>query len=398
MDTFVARQPIFSNKKEIYAYELLFRSGLSNAFPDIDGAKATTSLLSSSFFTSGIDRISGGKLSFINFNEELLLSGYPEMFPSSKIVIEVLEDVAPDESIISAISGLTEKGYIVALDDFVYEEKFDKLIDFADIIKIDFLMLDNEQLRSMVAELKKFNCKLLAEKIETYEDFELASEMGFDYFQGYFFAKPEILQNKEISANSIALFRLLDEVNRESLDTAKVEELLQQDVSTSFKLLNFLNSAHFSRLQPVTSIRQAIAFLGAAGLQKFVSLVAIGQISSEKPNELIRTSILRARFLEQLGLHSKSNSGELFMLGLFSLIDAMLDRKMEEILQTIPLSDLVVAALGENRGAYYPYLELVQSYEAGHWEKFEQNLELLNISSDIVVDYYLDAVAWAESF
>ncbi len=398
MDVFVARQPIFNKKKEIFAYELLFRSGMSNAFPDIDGSKATTSLLSSSFFTSGIERISGKKRSFINFNEQLLLNGYPLMFPQGSIVVEILETVLPTEDVVRAVAELKEAGYTIALDDFIYEKQFDCLIELADIIKIDFLMQDREKVRGMASELKKFRCRLLAEKIETYEDFALASAMGFDYFQGYFFAKPEVLKNKEITANSMALFKLLDEVNRDNPDTKKIEGLLQQDVSTSFKLLSYLNSAHFYRLQPVSSIRQAMAFLGARGLQKFVSLVVIGQISSEKPGELIRTSILRARFLEQIGALAKTNSGELFILGLFSLLDAMLDREMTDLLSIIPLSDKVIAALGYGRGEYFPYLEIARFYEAGDWKQFETSLETLHISSEVVVDAYLDAIVWAESF
>lgn len=398
MDVFVARQPIFNKKKEIFAYELLFRTGLSNAFPDIDGSKATTSLLSSSFFTSGIERISGGKRSFINFNEQLLLNRYPAMFPKENIVVEILENVAPTEDVIKAVRELKEDGYTVALDDFIYEEQFDSLIELADIIKIDFLMQDKEKVKTMTDGLKKFQCKLLAEKIETYDDFALASAMGFDYFQGYFFAKPEVLQNKDILANNMALLQLLDEVNRDEIDTRKVEELLQQDVSTSFKLFNYLNSAYFSRIQPVSSIRQAMAFLGAKGLQKFISLVVIGQLSSEKPGELIRTSILRARFLEQIGIQAEADSGELFMLGLFSLLDAMLDREMKELLRSIPLSEKVKSALGNNYGEYAPYLELVKGYETGNWAQFEKSLATLNVMPEVVVDAYLDAIGWAESF
>lgn len=398
MDVFVARQPIFNTKKEIYAYELLFRTGMSNAFPDVDGNAATTSLLSSSFFTTGIDKISGGKLSFINFTEELMLKKYPEMFPPDKIMIEILEDVQATPEIVSATRYLKEKGFQLALDDFVYDDSFHELLELADIIKIDFLLTPMDEVETMVETLGKYNCKLLAEKIETYEEFEKAKELGFVYFQGYFFSKPEILKNKDISSNQFAILNLLNEVNKEDFDISNIENLMNQDVSTSYKLLNYLNSAFFNRLQPISSIRQAIAFLGARGLRQFISLIAIGQLSSEKPNELIRTSIIRARFLELLGDKLKKDGSELFMLGLFSLIDAMLDNTMEKLVEKMPLSDAVSQALVSRSGELFPCLEIIESYESGDWEKFENHMKQFDISLETVVENYLEAVGWADSF
>lgn len=398
MDVFVARQPIFNVKKEIYAYELLFRTGMSNAFPDVDGNTATTSLLSSSFFTTGIEKISGGKISFINFTEELMLRKYPEMFPPDKIMIEVLEDIKPTPEIVSATSYLKEKGYQVALDDFVYEESFHELLELADIIKIDFLLTPIDEVEEMVKTLGKYKCKLLAEKIETYEEFEKARKMGFVYFQGYFFSKPEILKNKDISSNQFAILKLLNEANKEDFDIGNIENLMNQDVSTSYKLLNYLNSAFFNRLQPISSIRQAIAFLGANGIRQFISLIAIGQLSAEKPNELIRTSIIRARFLELLGLELKKDGSELFMLGLFSLIDAMLDNTMDNLVEKMPLSDAVSEALVKRQGELYPYLLIIETYETGEWESFEKHVQAFELSIEKIVNNYLDAVGWADSF
>ncbi|PID76501.1 MAG: hypothetical protein CSB24_06270 [Deltaproteobacteria bacterium] len=398
MDVFVARQPIFTVKKEIYAYELLFRTGLSNAFPDIDGNTATTSLLSSSFFTVGIEKISGGKLSFINFTEKLLLKKYPEMFPKDKIMIEVLENVNPTDEIVNACREMKENGYLLALDDFVYEESFTELIKLADLIKIDFMLTPRDKVEQMVAALSRYNCQLLAEKIETYEEFEAAVKMGFVYFQGYFFAKPEILQNRDISPNHLAAAKLLEEVNREEFDTDQIEKLVSQDVSISYKLLNYLNSAFFNRLQPVSSIRQAIAFLGAKNLRKFISLVVIGQLSADKPGELIRSSIIRARFLEMMGETGGLDGSELFMLGLLSQIDAMLDSPMENLVKKMPLSADIETALVSRQGRLAPFLVLVEAYETGNWQQFDQILAQKNIDDCRVVDCYVEAVGWADNF
>lgn len=397
MDVFVARQPIFNLKKEIYAYELLFRTGMSNAFPDIDGEVATTSLLSSSFFTIGIDKISGGKLAFVNFTEELLLKKYPEMFPSNKIMIEILEDIEPTDEVVQVCKDLKANGYQVALDDFVYEERFKELVELADIIKIDFLLSSRDEIVEMVSALSNYKCKLLAEKIETYEEFELAKQMGFVYFQGYFFSKPEILKNKEIPSSKLTILQLLNEVNGVDFDVDKLKDLLNQDVSTSYKLLNYLNSAFFNRLQPISSIRQAIAFLGSQGVRQFISLIAIGQLGDGKPGELIRTSIIRARFLELVGKEVNRDANELFMLGLFSLIDAMLDNTMDNLINKMPLTNIICEALVDRKGDVFPYLRIVETYEAGNWEEFENYLDVIGCDSGKIVEFYMDSVDWADN-
>ena len=301
MDVFVARQPIFDIKRKIYAYELLFRSGESNGFPDIDGETATTSLLSSSFFTVGIEKIGAGKLVFINFTEELLLNDTPQLFPPDKMMVEVLEDVSPGPEIVAACQSLKDKGYSLALDDFVYSKQFEELLHLSDIIKIDFRLTPIETLGEMVETLKKYNCKLLAEKVETYDEFHQAVELGFEYFQGYFFSKPEVLKNKDLSSSQVGMLRLISKINTEEFDVESLAALVAQDVSITYKLLKYINSSHFSRLQPLSSIRQAITFLGENGFKMFVSLIATSKLSENKPEELIRTSIIRARFLEQIG-------------------------------------------------------------------------------------------------
>ncbi|MBU0961245.1 MAG: EAL domain-containing protein, partial [Proteobacteria bacterium] len=218
MDVFVARQPIFDRLKRIYAYELLFRSGMDNAFPDLDGDTATSSLLSSSFFTVGIEQISGGNKVFINFTEDLLLRGTPAMFPPGNIMVEVLEDVNPDDNVIAACEDLVAKGYDLALDDFVFTEAWRPLVKLAKIIKIDFMLMSIEEIKEIVATVKPYKCRLLAEKIETYKEFQQAKQMGFFYFQGYFFSKPEILKNKDIPSSQLSYFQLITEVAKAEFD------------------------------------------------------------------------------------------------------------------------------------------------------------------------------------
>lgn len=396
MDVFVARQPIFDIERKIYAYELLFRSGESNGFPDIDGETATTSLLSSSFFTVGIEKIGAGKLVFINFTEELLLSGTPQLFPPDKMMVEILEDVSPGPEIVVACQSLKDKGYSLALDDFVYSKQFEELLHLSDIIKIDFRLTPVETLGEMVETLKKYNCKLLAEKVETYDEFHQAVELGFELFQGYFFSKPEVLKNKDLSSSQAGMLRLISKINTEEFDVDSLAALVVQDVSITYKLLKYINSSHFSRLQPLSSIRQAITFLGENGFKMFVSLIATSKLSEDKPEELIRTSIIRARFLEQIEL--KKDSSELFLLGLFMSIDAMLDQSIENVLGKMPLGDSLKEALVSRSGELYVFVRLIETYEAGKWVAFRFAQKKLGLTDKLINEYYIDALAWADSF
>lgn len=399
MDVFVARQPIFDCHKRIFAYELLFRTGMANAFPDLDGETATSSLLSSSFFTVGIEQISGGHRAFINFTEELLLRGTPGMFPPANIMVEVLEDVTPSEEIVAACQELAGKGYELALDDFVFSEQWLPLIRLAKVIKVDFRLSSKEEIEQIVAAVKPYQCHLLAEKIETYEEFQQAREMGFVYFQGYFFSKPEVLKNKDIPSSQLTLLQLITEINRAEFEIPSLERLINQDVSISFKLLKYLNSAYFSRLQPISSIRQAIAFLGERGVRQFVSLIAASKLSENKPTELIRISIIRARFLEQVAQAlGEKNSSDFFMLGLFSHIDAMLDNTMAYLMEQLPLTAEVKDALVLRKGDMFLFLLAIEQYEAGAWENFEQTIQAIGLSEGKVTPFYLDAVGWADSY
>lgn len=399
MNAFVARQPIFDKNLKIYAYELLFRTGKTDGFPDIDGNTATTSLLSSSFFTVGIDKITAGNVAFINFTEELILKGTPQLFPSEKLMVEILEDVNPGQDIIEACKLLKEKGYNLALDDFVYSKDFDELLRMSDIIKIDFRLTGIDVIEEMVESLGKFNCRLLAEKVETHEEFRIALDLGFEYFQGYFFSKPEVLENRELSASQVNMLQLLSEINSadKEFDVASLEKLVSRDVSVTYKLFKFINSAHFSRLNEISSVSQAISYLGENAFRQFVSLIGTSMLAENKPNELVRASIIRARFLELIGIECKNDGSELFLLGLFSLIDAMLDQNINTVLTKMPLSDSINSALIDNSGDLFPYLRLVDSYEKGNWIAFQYAMKKTEMAEEKVVDFYIEAIEWAAS-
>ena len=322
------------------------------------------------------------------------------MFPPEKMTVEILEDVDPNEQVISACTDIAKAGYSLALDDFVFKNELQPFIKLADIIKIDFMMTPIDEIQKMVNRFKGNGIKLLAEKIETYEEFENALSMGFMYFQGYFFSKPEIISGKEIAPSKITLLQIVGEANKKDCSFEKLEKLINRDVSISYKLLRYINSAFFKRACEISTIKHAIVLLGETEIKRFISMVATAELASDKPEELVRTSIIRARFCELLGLHSNNGAdvSELFLMGLFSLIDAMLDNKMEDIMQTLPLSKNIKQALLKGKGDLSDYLKLVSSYESANWETFSSIIPKININEKKFPEFYQDAVNWADSY
>lgn len=396
MDICIARQPIFSVHKKLYAYELLFRGDQDDYPTSLAGDKATTSLLSSTFLTEGIERVSGSKPCFVNFTEKLLLQKIAVAFPQNRLVVEILEDVEPTPAVIAACTELKEQGYLLALDDFLYHPRFDPLLAIVDIVKVDFLQSPVDSLPALLRKLSRFeHLKLLAEKVESYDEFEEAAKLGFHYFQGFFFSRPEKICLQELSSVKVNLLRLLAEVTQKKTTIARVEAIVSSDVALSYKLLRYLNSSHFYLLEKVESVSRAIAFLGAKRFRQFVLLAIISELATEKPEELVRLAVIRARFCELLASKKagKIETSELFLVGLFSLVDAMLDKTMKSLMQQMPLSDDVKNCLVSRTGPYAVVLEAVEQYERG---AIEGCLGRLDISEKALGSAYLEALEYGE--
>ena len=399
MDVYVARQPIFKTNKRVYAYELLFRDSLTNIFPDIDGDSATSKVLFDSFLTIGIEKITGRKKAFINFTEDMLIEKAPLMFSKDKIVVEILEDVKPGLEVLNACRDITRDGYMVAMDDFDYRPELEPLISISNLIKIDFRSTPYKAIQENVKRLSRYDVHLLAEKIETYEEFSKALEMGFTYFQGYFFCKPEVIKGKDISASDLNILNIMVEANKEEIDFQILERLIGRDVAISYKLLRYINSAYFKRVRKISSIKQAISLLGERRIRRFLSIIAMADLSHEKPNELFRRSVIRARLCEMIGetVHSSVPASELFVVGLFSLIDAILDDSMENIMKRLPLSREIKDVLLYNSGELKKYLTLAISYESGNWERMPEAAAAVEINEEKLPTCYLDSIKWADS-
>lgn len=396
MDAYVARQPIFDVKKNIYAYELLFRDGTLNCVSNIDGDTATEKVLANSFFTIGLDTILDGKKAFINFTQNLLVQKIPLLLPKTQTVVEILEDVVPEPEVIEACKEIVEKGYLVALDDFEYSKKLLPLIRLAHIIKFDFYLTPVEQIKFYLRNLPVSRRILLAEKIETYTEFNLAKSMGFTLFQGYFFQKPEIIQGREIVGSQLALLQIIAESSKPEFEFDKLEALISQDISLSYKLLQYINSAFFSKSHKISSIRQGLVYLGEKEIRRFISLATMSKLAVDKPNEIIRVSSIRGKFCELLGKETPHNidSSELFMVGMFSLLDAIIDQPMNQIMSRLPVSKEVGNALVHNKGPLSGYLNLAKEYENGGWSHVQKYALTLNIAEDLLPTLYFNAVKW----
>lgn len=397
MDIYIARQPILDTHKRLYGYELLYRGTKEHTLESVNGEKATTSLLSSAFLTEGIDIISGTKPCFINFTEDLLIKKIPLSFPKSKIVVEILEDVRPTKEVINACKALSDQGYILALDDFVYDKKLNPLIELAQIIKVDFRLTPIDTIHKMLYHLRRFDVKLLAEKVETHEEFAKAYKLGFSYFQGYFFSTPEAITINELEAAKINLIQLLAEVTQKDTTLEALHKIISRDVATSYKLLRFLNSAYFYRIEKVRTVKHAIAYLGEKELRRFIILILVSELASDKPDELIRMALVRAKFCELLSSEAiyAYDKDELFLIGLFSFIDVMLNNTMKNALEKLPLSGVVKQCLISGDGKYSPFLDIAKTYERRQKKKLLSLLQDLGIHPPLVPEMYMKSMKYA---
>jgi len=396
METFIARQPIFDSKQRVYGYELLFRSGLDNIFRHPDPNQATSKVIVDSFFLLGISTLTDGKRAFINMTREMLIEEYVFLVPKELIVLEILETVEPSAEVIGACKKLKQAGYMLAMDDFVYKETVAPLLDLADFIKVDFLSTPKEERRSLVRQFTPLGIHFLAEKVETHEVLQEALELGYNYFQGYFFSKPAILSGRDIPAYKLHYFQILQEIHRPELNFKELERIIKQEISLSFKLLRYINSAYFGVRYKISSILQALVLLGEKEVKKWSSLVALANMGQDKPDELVVQAMIRAKFCESLApcLGLKHRKGDLFLMGMLSLIDAILDRPLSDILKEMPVdNDIKEGLLGEEN-RLHDIFQCVLAFERGEWDLLSERTSKLGVDEATSYQLYFDAIHW----
>ena len=396
-DIFVARQPIFDARKRVYGYELLFRGGLENVCSATDETQAAGDVLHAAWLTFGLPTLVGDRKAFINFTRDLLLAGYAETLPPSSTVIELIETVDGDTAVTELCRRLKQLGYGIALDDFVYRPTLEPLIELADIIKIDLDQAGLEEQIDHVRRLASHQPMLLAERVETADDYRRAVELGFDFVQGYFFCRPEVLTGRQITGTRFTSLKLLQAVSQAELDIGQIETALQADVSAAHRLLKYLGSFAFGFRAEIRSINHALVLLGQSQIRQWVSLVALGEMGADKPPELLVQAAARGKFCEKLAEDAgmTDRAPELFLAGALSLIDAMLDRPMAAVLADLPLAKDVSHALLGQPSPLRPVLAYAQGYERGDWSACAALAHELHVSESSVLPRYQEAVAWA---
>jgi len=397
MENFVARQPIFDLHQKVYAYELLFRSGLDNYFGAVDGDQATSRVIVNSFLLFGIEELTSGAKAFINFTKSILVKEYALVLPREYVVIEILENVEPDEEILGVCRKLKAGGFLLALDDFVYAPKYQPLLELADIVKVDFLVADQKARKRLAASLIPRGIKLLAEKVETIEDFQQAVSLGYSFFQGYFFSKPVIVSRKDIPGYKLNLLRVLKEANQPEIDFDNLSGMIQSELALSFKLLKLVNSVAYSPRSKITTIKRALAYLGENGVRKWASLLTLAGLADDKPAELVVSSLVRAKFAEALAELSNQaqRASDFFLMGLFSQLDAIVGRPLKEILAEIPLADDVAQAL-LGQGRLNNFFKLIVAFEKGQWSALPGLAAALGLEEDQLPQAYHQAVQWPQ--
>jgi c-di-GMP-related signal transduction protein len=393
---FLARQPIFNSARVVYGYELLFRSGPENRYdgtrPDLASASTVDSIL-----LFGMERLTPGCRSFLNCTRDFLIRDFATMLPRDRVVIEILESVPMDDEVHDACRRLKQAGYLLALDDFEDRPDWKPLIAMADFIKVDLLTTPPADQLRLAHTYLPLNIRMLAEKVETYDDFNRTRGWGYTYFQGYFFSKPEMLSRKDIPQNQMNYLLVLQAVNRAHMDIAEVSERIKAETSLSFRLLRYLNSPAFPLIVEVHSIPHALSLLGERGTRKWVSLIAVTCMASGKPAELVALPLIRARFCELLapctGLAESAN--DLFLLGLLSAMDAILDMRMPDVLKEIAIHEDIRDALLGKANKLRDIFEFVRNYERGRWEEISSSASRLGIREDAIPPLYVEAVEWA---
>lgn len=401
MFAYVARQPIFDENKDVYAYELLFRNGRENCFPDIEPDEATSKILANSHLSMGIEEITGGKKAFINFHQDTLLYRFPTSLDPKNVVIEVVETVNVNPQLTKACKHIRGLGYKLALDDYDGTSRWLSFLPFVSVVKIEVGAYSEEELQELVTTLKqKFNMTLVAERVETKEQFEHYRELGFDYFQGYFLAKPEIVRHKRISASQLSMLELLGETAVSPLNFDKISKIFEHDAALTFKLLRFINNPTFDKRVRISSLRHAFNYMGEIELKKFIALLALANLSDRQPGELLIMSLVRARFCEITVKTLEQTEHHLggFLTGLLSLMDTLTGITMPELMTKLPIDDEVKKALCEQNGMLRDALTIVTAFEHADWVSVKAFSQKYKIKQYLLHSIFLESMKWAHTF
>jgi EAL and modified HD-GYP domain-containing signal transduction protein len=394
MEAFVARQPIFDRLRKVYGYDLEFRAGFEAFYETVTSDRAKVDFQMALNF----EDLAGHGMGHLVFSRGLLLREVPALLPAEMLTVGLGGELGDDEEVIEACRKLREAGYELALDNARREHLSCRLLAYLDIARVDTAVVDAAEQQELCQQLPARGIRLLAKSVETAEDFEKALAADYWYFQGGFFRQPILRPGREIDTDKLNYVRVLGEVNKPELSYEQLEKLIQQDVAMTYKLLRFVNSAWYGLKHEVKSIRHALVLLGPPEIRVWASLLVLADAARDKPRELLRRSLTRARAAELLAPHlgMEAQGGELFLMGMFSLVDALTDVPLATVLEGLPLSEEVASALLDRQGRYAGAYEVVLAYELGQWESLSRAVEALGLAEEVLPGIFRQARAWAD--
>jgi EAL and modified HD-GYP domain-containing signal transduction protein len=388
---YIARQPILDRQRRVAGYELLFRSAGDVSRAAVSNAEeATSSVVLNTLTEFSLDYVVGQQRAWINVTRRFVLDGLAETLPPKRVTLEVLENQEVDSLLVSTLARLRERGFTIALDDFTYDDGTAPLLEVADIVKVDVMALGVDGAAAQLRRLREHDLLVVAEKVETHEEFAALDALGFDLYQGYFFCKPETLQTKAIGANRVALLQLLAALNDPDIALARLEELIAHDVALSYRLLRYINSAFFSLRTRIDGIGRAVALLGLINVKRWATMTIFAGIEG-KPRELLTTALCRARMCELLAPSVGKSPDRMFTIGLFSVVDALLDSPMHDVLTAVPFPHEMYLALTAHRGPKGELLAAVLAWERGEFDRVPAS-----VRRDHLAEVQAEAFRWAD--
>ncbi|MBU0516295.1 MAG: HDOD domain-containing protein [Proteobacteria bacterium] len=397
MEAFVARQPIFDQRQRVFAYELLFRSSLDDLCSVPDPAGAASGVSSCPCSPPDLERLTGGRPAFVDFTRRVLEQNLAKLFARDWLVVELLKNIEPDPATLSACRDLKEAGYTLALDDFEYQPHLEPLLELADIVKVDFRQSGPDERSATIARVRSSGARLLAERVETRDEFDQARALGFDYYQGYFFSRPVMVSGQNIPSWKTQALQLIRKMQEPNIDYRGLAAIVREEVSLTYRLLRYINSPYFGVRVEVSSVERALTLLGEDLIRKWVMLASLETMSQDGPAELARMSFIRALFCESLAveLGETEQQSDFFLVGLFSLLDVILGRPLAEVLAELPLSRDVTQALAARDGLIGQVLEVAEYYEKGDWDRSSLAADKIGLDENSIPRVYLEAVTGA---
>lgn len=394
-----ARQPILDRNAQVFGYELLFRSGPENRYSATDAEWASAVNIEQSATVFGLDQLVGDRRAFVNLSRGALLSEYHRLLPRERVVVELLEDIEPDEEVLAACRRVRGDGYLIALDDYAGLPESEPFLDIVHLVKSDLRRWPQALDARQVQPLRSRGLKLVAEKVETHEEEQAALAAGYDLLQGYFYCKPQMIEVRDLPPSKLSVLRFLAETSRASTSIARIEELFRADVGLTVRLLRYLNSASFGWRHEVETIRHALELLGERPLRRWALMLGMMSLCEDRPHELLVTALSRGRFAQQIGTPSglDDRDDELFLAGMLTLVDTMVGRPAREILDGLAVSDSVRDAVLDHTAPLGPVLDVVTAYERGDWGVLDEVRKRCPLTDRVLDEAYVDSLAWAEA-